>query len=454
MVRREPVAPIPDRAERDASLPGNFTVVATHCEQPLDSLDLSKRMQGSHLLAREEAYDEVLTPTAPSRSRRAARTRRERATQKIRRAPLVAALLAVLTACEGQAPATGPSPRTPSAPANEPIALKVAFIQDLAPERALDRTLPAFQGAELAFTVASAREGAPFTIGIVAFDIDGSVETGREIAKEIAGDPSYVAAIAAPDLPDQQPIADGLDGMPFLSLSDRGAMLSEDRVWLRFVAPLPDLATRLGGLAESHRPSRRGVCLAQEDVPDPLARYTRRSLSSDIRVTSARGADDVTSARCGVVIWSGDGLGAAAIAVGLDADVRLIGGPGLRDGDFIEDAGTSAEGALSVCSCADVSNSLDLAARRFIQTFQSENGTAPGPDALEAWDAARMIIGGIDAAGPSRGELGSWFSGVTRYDGLAGSYSWTDGELVSPNRFIRTYEVVGGRWVLLVDAPG
>jgi branched-chain amino acid transport system substrate-binding protein len=359
-----------------------------------------------------------------------------------------------LTACEGQAPATAPSPRTTSAPSNEPIALKVAFIQDLAPEGALDRTLPAFQGAELAFTIASAREGAAFTIEIVAFDIDGSIETGREIAEEIAGDPSYVAAIAAPGLPDQQPIADGLDGMPFLSLSARGTMLSEDRAWLRFVAPLRDLATRLGRLAESRRSSRRGVCLAQADELDPLARYTRRSLSSDVHVTSAKGADDVTSARCGVVVWSGYGLGAAAIAVGLDADMRLIGGPGLRDGDFIEDAGASAEGALSVCSCADVSSSLDLAARRFIQTFQSENGTAPGPYALEAWDAAHMIIGGIDAAGPSRGELASWFSGVTRFDGLAGSYSWTDGELKSPSTFIRTYEVVGGRWVLLVDAPG
>jgi branched-chain amino acid transport system substrate-binding protein len=382
-------------------------------------------------------------------------TSKSRGGNAIRKVALIVPLVIVLTACEAQPPATTPSPRTSSAPAAEPIALKVAFIQDLAPEGALDRTLPAFQGAELAFTVASAREGAAFTIRIVAFDIDGSIETGREIAEEIEGDPSYVAAIAAPGLPDQQPIADdGLDGMPFLSLSDRGAMLTEDRAWLRFVAPLRDVATSLALLAESHRPSRRGVCLAGTDETNPLARYTRRSLSSDVHVTSAKGAGDVTSARCGVVVWSGDGLGAANIAVGLDADVRLIGGPSLRDGDFIEDAGASAEGALSVCSCADVSNSLGLAARRFIQTFQSENGTAPGPYALEAWDAARLIIAGIDAAGPSRGELFSWFSGVTRFDGLAGSYNWTDGELVSPRRFIRTYEVVGGRWVLLGDAPG
>jgi branched-chain amino acid transport system substrate-binding protein len=357
-----------------------------------------------------------------------------------------------MTACEASTPATTPPPTTASASTAEPVALKVAFIQDLAPEGALDRTLPAFQGAELALTIASARESTAFTIGIVAFDIDGSMETGREIAEEIAGDPSYVAAIAAPGLPDQQPIADGLDGMPFLSLSDRGAMLSEDRAWLRFVAPLRDLGTKLARVAESLRSSRRGVCLAAADEPDPLGPYTRRSFSPDVRVTWANGADDVTSARCGVVVWSGDGVGAAAIAVGLDADVRLIGGPGLRDGDFIEDAGAAAEGALSVCSCADVSNSLDLAARRFIQTYQSENGTAPGPYALEAWDAARVIVAGLDAAGPSRGELASWLSGITRFDGLAGSYGWNDGEFVSPSTFIRTYEVVGGRWVL-VERP-
>jgi branched-chain amino acid transport system substrate-binding protein len=368
-------------------------------------------------------------------------------TRTIRRVVLIV-LLVELTACEAQPPATAPSPRTTSAPSTEPVALKVAFIQDLAPEGALDRTLPAYQGAELALTVASAREGTAFTIGVVAFDTDGSIETGRDIAEEIAGDPSYVAAIAAPGLPDQQPIADGLDGMPFLTLSDRGAMLTEDRTWRRFVAPLRDVATRLALLAESLRSSRRGVCLAGTDELDPLARYTRRSLSSDVHVTSTKGAGDVSSARCGVVVWSGDGLGAATIAVGLDADVRLIGGPNLRDGDFIEDAGASAEGALSVCSCADVSNSLDLAARRFIQTFQSENGTAPGPYALEAWDAARMIIAGVDAAGTSRAELAPWLSGVTRFDGLAGSYRWVGGELVSAGTHVRTYEVVGGRWVL------
>jgi branched-chain amino acid transport system substrate-binding protein len=354
----------------------------------------------------------------------------------------------VLTACEAQAPDTAPSPRTTSAPTAEPIALKVAFIQDLAPEAALDRTLPAFQGAELAFTIASAREGAAFTIGIVAFDIEGSIESGREIAEEIADDPSYVAAIAAPGLPEQQTIADALLGTPFLSLSDRGAVLGEDRASLRFVAPLRYLATKLARLAESLRLSRHGVCLAAADEPDPLARYTRRSLAPDVRVASVNGADDVTSSRCGVVVWSGDGVGAAAISIGLDADVRVIGGPSLRDGDFIEDAGAAAEGALSVCSCADVSNSFDLAARRFIQTFQSENGTAPGPYSLEAWDAARVIVAGLDAAGPSRANLASWLNGVTRFDGLAGSYRWVRGELVSAGTHVRTYEVVGGRWVL------
>ena len=371
-------------------------------------------------------------------------------TRTIRRVALIGSLVIVLTACEAQAPDAAPSPPTASAPTAEPIALKVAFIQDLAPEGSLDRTLPAFQGAELAFTVASAREGAAFTIGIVAFDIEGSVETAGEIAAEIAADPSYVAVIAAPELPEQRAIAEALRGTPFLSLSDRGVVVSEGGASLRFVAPLPDLATNLARLAESLRSSRRRVCLAASGGPNPLARYTRRSLSPDVRVRLANGGDDVTSARCGVVVWSGEGVGGAAIAVRLDADVRLIGGPGLRDGDFIRDAGEAAEGVLSVCSCADVSNSLDLAARRFIQTYQAENGTAPGPYALEAWDAGRVIVEGLDAAGPSRAQLTSWLGGVTRFDGLARSYSWIGEELASPRTFIRTYEVVGGRWVLRV----
>jgi hypothetical protein len=358
-----------------------------------------------------------------------------------------------LTACEAAAPATTPTATGTMPPTPEPPAVKVAFIQDLAPEGALDRTLPAFQGAELAFAVASARDDAVATVQIVAFDIEGSVETGREIAEEIAGDPSYVAAIAAPGLPEQQPIADALRDTPFLSLSDRGTSIGEGDTSLRFVAPLPDLAERLARLAESLRSSHRGVCVAAPGEPDPLARYTRRFLSRDVRVTSATGTDEATSARCGVVVWTGDGAGAASFAVALDAEVRLVGGPGLRDGDFIEDSGASAEGALSVCSCADVSSSLDLAARRFIQTFQSENGTAPGPYALEAWDAGRVIVAGLHAAGPSRAELRSWLTGQSRFRGLGNSYHWVGGELVSPSTFVRAYEVVGGRWVL-VDPAG
>jgi branched-chain amino acid transport system substrate-binding protein len=327
--------------------------------------------------------------------------------------------------------------------------LKVAFIQDLAPEGALDRTLPAFQGAELALTIASAREGADFTIGIVAFDIEGSIETARGIAAEIADDPSYIAAVAAPDLPEQRTIAEALRGTPFLSLSERGAVLNNSGAALRFVAPLPDLAAKLARLAESLRASRRGVCITSTSADtDALARYAGRALSPGVRVASANDAEDVTSARCGIIIWTGEGVGGAAIAVRLDADVRLIGGPGLRDRDFITDAADAAEGALSVCSCADVSNSLDLAARRFIQTYQSENGTAPGPYALEAWDAAQLIVAGLDAVGPSRADLASWLVGVTRFAGLASSYRWEGGELVAPSTFIRTYEVVGGRWVL------
>lgn len=359
-------------------------------------------------------------------------------------------LALVLSACDGTTPlATAPSTPTGASPQG-PTAVKVAFIQDLAPEPSLGRTVPAFHAVELAFTMAAADGDASTIVDVVTFDVEGNLETAREIAAEIADDPSYVAAIAAPDLTGQQQIADAMPGVPLVSLSSRDSVHREDGAWLRFVAPLRDQAVELARLTESLRASRRGVCIAPREAQGgPLARYMRRALSREIRVESASSAAQVISVGCGTVVWTGDGVDAAALAFDLPDDVRLIGGPGLRDPDFLEEAGASAEGVTAICSCADVSTSLDLAARRFIQTYQAEFGTAPGAFSVEAWNAARLILAGLDAAGASRAGLSSWIADVSRFEGLGGIYGWTGGELIGSRASIKTYRVLGGRWVLV-----
>ena len=73
-------------------------------------------------------------------------------------------------------------------------------------------------------------------------------------------------------------------------------------------------------------------------------------------------------------------------------EVAFVGGDRLLDPDFLSTAGTAADGAFALCACANVSTSTDLAARRFIQNYQSEHGVAPGAYAVEGWDAAHLIL--------------------------------------------------------------
>jgi ABC-type branched-subunit amino acid transport system substrate-binding protein len=226
--------------------------------------------------------------------------------------------------------------------------------------------------------------------------------------------------------------------------------------WVRVVAPLDVAAQELAETAPTLRRARTGICLLSAPSDGTtFARTVRRSLPADGSVAEVTRASEVATAGCGVVVWTGDALGGAELATALasigDDGPVLLGGPALRDPAFLELAGAAAEGAISVCPCADVSTSLDLAAQRFIQDFQSEQGSPPGPYAVEAWDAAHLAIAGLREEGPTRADLVAWLAARTEVDGLAGRRALASGELVDPRSTVHVYRVLGGRWL---EVPG
>jgi ABC-type branched-subunit amino acid transport system substrate-binding protein len=93
-----------------------------------------------------------------------------------------------------------------------------------------------------------------------------------------------------------------------------------------------------------------------------------------------------------------------------------------------------------------VSTALGLGAQRFIQDYQSEFGTPPGPYAVEAWDAAHMLIEALEGAGSSRESLLARLASITRFEGLGRAYAFVGGELARPADAVRVYRVEGGRW--------
>jgi branched-chain amino acid transport system substrate-binding protein len=330
----------------------------------------------------------------------------------------------------------------------------VAFVQDLSPDGAIERLLPTLQAIELAFASASTSSEGSISVEVVRFDTQGDPASTREVAAEIAADETFLAAFAAPDLGDQRELVAtlGVAEVPVLSLSARGDVgATEPGDWLRFVPTLRSQAAALASAASGLRSSRRGICLAETPADGTIyANTIARSL--DGTVTETATASEAIDTGCGTLIWSGDAAGGAALILALAREERasrpvVIGGPDLLDPDLLELAGPAAEGVRAVCWCADVSTSLDLEAQRFIQDFQSEFGSPPVPYAVEAWDAAQLLLEAIREAGTTRGALTAWLSGVDRYEGLGGPYAFDGGELTDPSRTEHRYRVGGARWI-------
>ena len=373
-------------------------------------------------------------------------------------------MIALLGACETPAPAapappsstaatpgTGGSPSPTPASTPEPV---VAFVRNLAPEGSFERTLPAFQAVELAVASAALAPEGPITAEVVPFDTQGDPATTEEVATEIAADSRVVAAISAPELPGQRAILERLAaaGVPILSLSARQRVDgASPGTWLRLVAPDRVQAQVLAATVASLRRAREGVCVVAP--PPDGTRYAStvlRSLPEDVEATEVSDAAGARDAGCGIAVWAGDAIGGADLAIALatlEPRPLLVGGPALRDAAFLDLAGEAAEGAISLCSCADLSTSLELEAQRFIQDYQSEYGRPPGPSAAEAWDAAQLVIRALREGATGREELLDRVGRVTEYRGLAGSYSFSGGELSDPWSAIRRARVAGGRWI-------
>src|SRR5262249_7965682 len=159
-------------------------------------------------------------------------------------------------------------------------------------------------------------------------------------------------------------------------------------------------------------------------------------------IDPANAAQVAADADCTTVIWAGGpDAGAAAARVLRPAGVTFIGGDRLLDPDFLSGAGTDAEGAFALCSCRTRSSSTDLAARRFIQDYQSQHGVAPGAFAVEAWDAAHVILRAL-GEGRSRTQVAHAIQDVAEIDGLEGTHRLRpDGEPVEPRALLRLYVV-------------
>lgn len=102
----------------------------------------------------------------------------------------------------------------------------------------------------------------------------------------------------------------------------------------------------------------------------------------------------------------------------------FVGPDGLKDPQFITSAGNAAKGAVISCPCGPAPGG-------FADTYTTQFGQPPGTYSVEAYDAATILLKGIDSGAVTRPALLDFVRGYEG-QGLARKYRWTDtGELTS-----------------------
>lgn len=317
--------------------------------------------------------------------------------------------------------------------------VKIAFIEDLSGPDALEHVLPARRSIELALQIAEITGAAGVTLELVPFDI----VAGPDAVDEVVDDPAFVAAIVAPGAPSGPTLASR--GLPTISLSGLGGGPSEDAAWLRSVGSFDAVAD---AIADSV-PSSATCVLSDDGSSGDLGDLVGERVgapASTIEPPDARAV--VGRSGCTTVVWvGGPNAGAEALLMLEGAGVTFMGGDGLLGPDFLDAAGPAADGVTSTCACSDVSTSLELDVQRFIQDYQAEFGAPPGAYAVEAWDAANLLLRAIREGGRSRDAVHRFVASVTEIHGLAQTYRFgPDGELADPVGSVVTYLALGGRW--------
>ena len=368
-------------------------------------------------------------------------------TQRLRALAVLAATTALAAACTGGG-VDDPASESPV----ELVTVKVAFFQDGSVESPNIHGQPAFLGLKLALSQAIESETLPVLPELVGFDTKGDPSVAADLAREVAADPTYVAAVAAPFWLDTSEVAAVLGdaGIPVLSLA--GSAHPDDGSWFPMVAGRAQMTEALAGYVRGLR-GAGGVCSAGDGseyartIGERLETRLRGSLYATVSVTPTSGdaaaaAATIVDSGCSTVVWTGFGTGAGELRAAL-ADVPMVGTDAMSDPTFLEVAGPAAEDTVVVCPCVDLTTSTDPVAQRFVHDFQADYSTPPGGYAAEGWDAGGLLLRAFATGVTTRDDVSAELSGAAPFEGLAATYATG----APGSARVHLSRVDGGRWV-------
>lgn len=372
----------------------------------------------------------------------------------------VRAVLAGLLAVIGLA--CSPEPSRPAA-----AGPTIAFLYDGSPVDADLVSGPALAGLELAAHQIGGVGIEPVNIGLATDDVTTSL-------RELGEDREVLAAVIAPWTAPPDGAIELLagDGVPVVTLSWAwGPPREGSGLWRSFVAARPREGVELLSAA-SAASEGASVCLAgDDDVTSRTLLATVEELGvaagdPRIRMAGAIGADDgattgAFAARlgdlgCPVMIWIGGAEVAASVLSSAPDPPSIVGTSRMKTDAGLELA-TSGTRVFTVCACVDIALSTEDRSQRFVHDLQAASGAPPGPFAVEAYDAGRLLIGVVEREGASRGDLAAALAALRTYAGLVEGYAFeADGSRSASSLDAGTWRAEGSRWLpaTAVEVPG
>jgi Periplasmic binding protein len=320
-------------------------------------------------------------------------------------------------------------------------------------------TSPALAGLELAAHEAGGVEIEPLNVGADRDEVTASL-------RELGGDRDVLAAVVAPWT---APPADAIellatDGVPVVTLSWAwGPPRGGDDPWRSLAAGRAREAVMLLSGAAAAGPDDGGLCLAADDHTTSRALLETAAelgeamgdppivmvgvVEGEEAVNADAVAARIRDACCPVLAWIGGAPAATSVLASIPDPPTVIGTSRMKTDEGLS-LGSSEGRVLTVCACADVSLWTEPTTQRFVHDVQAESGAPPGPFALEAYDAGRLLVGLLRGADGSREGLARSLDGLTGFEGLVGSYAFApDGSRVVDPAAAGAWRAAGSRWL-------
>lgn len=329
-------------------------------------------------------------------------------------------------------------------------------------------------GARLAIEEENQGGDGALTVRLREFDTAGDAAQARAVLSQFIGDPSVVGVVGPPFTAETNGLVRDLQqaGLVVIGASaldkDLPSALASRAVYHRVVA---DQDRQASGIAEylssveratsvayvhdgsdygrqlavntERRTTTRGVRTAAMEAIDPK----RQDVSAAVNTIRASGAD--------TVFYGGLFTEAALLQrklVEQGANVRFVSTEGALDKSFVDAAQAvntqtaSTQGVRLTCACNLPLESSTGALGEFYRQYKQKIGREPGAYSAEGYDAAKILIRGIEEGGGDNREALLRFveERLGRYEGISKAIEFEpDGNLKA--RTFVVYEVRSGR---------